>query len=90
MKMGDCLIGERGALRVILEVHEDHIAVTLRDMAANNPIGKILGATRAPIDDNFAQAKEQAVLLIGREFNAHADEEFNRIRKSISWTPVLG
>src|SRR5207247_10258310 len=38
---------------------------------------------------DFAQAKEQAVLLIGREFNAHADEAFNRIRKSISWTPVL-
>ncbi len=36
LKIGDRLTGERGVLRVILEVREDHIAVTLGDMAAKD------------------------------------------------------
>jgi len=86
LKIGDRLIGKRGVLRVILEVREDHIAVTLRDMAAKDPIGKVLGTAEAPIDDNFAQAKEKAVLLIAKELNAHFQKEWDQIRKDISWT----
>ena len=85
MKLGDRLIGDRGALRVILEVQGDDIAVTLYDMAAKNPIGRVLGTEVAPIEHNFLQAKERAVILIARELNAHTDEEFDRIRKDIVW-----
>jgi len=81
-------VGERGALRAILEVQGDHIAVTLWDKAAKDPLGKILGTEEAPIDDSYAQAKEKVVLLIARELTAHTDEEWDRIRKDIVWTQL--
>ena len=85
MKIGDRLIGQIGLLRIILEVKEDHVDVVIWDVSAKDPIGKVIATAEPGIDENFALAKEQAILLIAREHNAHSDEEFDRIRRDIAW-----
>jgi hypothetical protein len=85
MRIGDCLVGEHGRFRALLEIQEDRIAVMVWDMAAK-PRGKIIAIEQAPIDRNYAQAKEKAVLVIARALDVRTHEEWDQIRRDIIWT----
>ncbi len=81
MTRGDRLTGPYGRLCATIEVQLDYFEVTLQDAT-----GKVLGIEKPGLDDSFDQAKELAVILIGREVHAYSHEVYEQIRRGIVWT----